>query len=131
MTPLPIDEAPDASAPNEATASGRGMGSRQVLWLTLGFGVWSSALVVVYALHAVGCAFGWPATTIRLSLTLALVVHIALIGLLWRVQAAQQLDPASGRKSAFLHWVIVATLIAALANTVFSLGPVLFLTVCK
>lgn len=111
--------------------SGKSSGARQVLWLTLGFGVWGSALIVVYTLHAIGCAFSWPATTIRLSLTIALVVHIALIGLLWRVQATQWSASEHGRKSAFLCWVIVATLIAALANIVFALGPVLFLTVCK
>lgn len=131
MTPLPTNETPGASASNDAAANGKGPASRQVLWLTLGFGVWVSALVVVYVLHSIGCAFGWPATTIRLALAGALVVHIALIGLLWRAQAMRRPDASSGRKSAFLHWVTVATLLAALAKIVFSLGPVLFLTMCQ
>ena len=123
MNALPNEELPGA-----ATSDEKDIPFRQILWLALGFGLWFSALIVIYVLHSVGCAFGWPQGTIRLSVVLALVVHIALIGLLWRVQATRA---PFGRKSAFLHWVIVATLIAALAKIVFSLGPVLFLTMCK
>ena len=55
--------------------------SAQRLWLlVLGFGVWCSALITVYVLHSVGCTFAWSAETIRLSLGLAILAHLVLIG---------------------------------------------------
>ena len=35
----------------------RAVPSCRLWWLAAGFGIWCSALVVLYALHAIGCAF--------------------------------------------------------------------------
>lgn len=120
---------PSKSAPG-ASARQKGVPASQILWLAPGFCLWFSALVFVYVLHTMGCSFGWSAGSIRLSLTLALLVHIAAIAVLWRMQARRRPDPAFGRAGSFMHWVIIGTLVSALAKIVFTLGPVLFLTAC-
>jgi hypothetical protein len=101
------------------------------LWyLVLGFGAWCSALLTVYVLHSLGCIFVWPAHTIRLSLGLAILVHLGLIGWIWQNYAKAPADPALGPTGPFLHWVMVWTLLAAVATIVFTLGPTLLLTSC-
>jgi hypothetical protein len=101
------------------------------LWLlVLGFGAWCSALITVYGLHSVGCTFFWSADTIRLSLGLAILVHLVLIGWLWRNYAKAPADPAFGPTGSFLHWVIVWTLLSAVVTIVFTLGPTLLLKSC-
>jgi hypothetical protein len=101
------------------------------LWLlVLGFGAWCSALITVYVLHSVGCTFAWSADTIRLSLGLAILAHLVLIGWLWRNYAITPADPALGPTGSFLHWVIAWTMLAALVTIAFTLGPTLLLTSC-
>ncbi len=101
------------------------------LWLlVLGFGAWCSALITVYVLHSVGCAFAWSAVTIRLSLGVAILAHLGLIGGLWRNYATPPADPALNPTDLFLHWVIVWTLLAAVVTIVWTLGPTLLLTSC-
>lgn len=111
------------------------MGARPVpprqLWLlALGFGVWCSALVFMYALHAFGCAFAWPTGALRLSLGVALLIHLAVIGWAWRDRARTTPDPAFGSTGSFLHWVVVGTLITAFVAVILTLGPALLLTTC-
>ena len=101
------------------------------LWLlVLGFGAWCSALITVYVLHSVGCTFAWSATAIRVSLGLAILAHLVLIGWLWRNYAKLLADPVFGPTGSFLHWVIAYTLLAAVVTIVFTLGPTLWLTGC-
>ena len=101
------------------------------LWLlALGFGVWCSALVFMYALHAFGCAFAWPTGPLRLSLGVALLAHLAMIGWAWRDRAKTAPDPAFGQTGSFLHWVVVGTLITAFVAVVLTLSPALLLTTC-
>jgi hypothetical protein len=101
------------------------------LWLlVLGFGAWCSALITVYVLHSVGCTFAWSADTIRLSLGLAILAHLVLIGWLWRDYAMTPADPALDPTGSFLHWVILWTLLAAFVTIVFTLGPTLLLKSC-
>ncbi len=101
------------------------------LWLLVaGYGAWCSALVFTYALHALGCAFGWPAGALRLGLGAALLVHLAVIGWLWREYTNTRPDPALGPTGSFLHWVILWTLITAFVTTVLTLGPALLLATC-
>jgi ABC-type nickel/cobalt efflux system permease component RcnA len=103
----------------------------QLLWmLMLGFCIWCSALVVVYVLHATGCTFAWSTATLRLSLGLAILAALAMIGWLWRNYAKTGPDPALGSTGSFLHWVILWTLIAAFVTVIFTLGPTLLLTTC-
>ena len=77
-----------------------------------------------------GCTFAWSAATLRLTLGLAILAHLVLIGWLWRNYAMTPADPALGPTASFLHWVIVWTLLAAVVTIVFSLGPTLLLTSC-
>jgi hypothetical protein len=101
------------------------------LWLlALGYGVWCSALVVIYALHALGCAFAWPTGALRLGLGAVLLLHLAVIGWLWRDYASTSPDPALGPTGSFLHWVVLWTLITAFVTTVLTLGPTLLLKTC-
>ena len=111
------------------------MGARPVpprqLWLlALGFGIWCSAIVVIYGLHSVGCAFAWSAGMLRLGLSVALLAHLAAIGWLWRDYAKTSPDPTLGSTGSFLHWVIGWTVIAAFVATALTLGPPLLLTIC-
>jgi hypothetical protein len=101
------------------------------LWLLmLGFCAWCSALITVYVLHSVGCTFAWSADSIRLSLGVAILAHLVLIGWLWRKYAMTPADPALDPTGSFLHWVISWTLLAAFVTIVFSLGPTLLLKTC-
>jgi hypothetical protein len=101
------------------------------LWLLLaGYGAWCSALVSIYALHALGCAFAWPTGALRLGLGVALLVHLAVIGWLWRDYASASPDPALGPTGSFVHWVVLWTLITAFVTTVLTLGPTLLLATC-
>ena len=111
-------------------AAPRAVPARDLWGLTWGFLIWASALVLVYATHSIGCAFGWPTGATRLALAAILLAHMALIGMLWRARTRRGPDPAQGRAGAFFYWVVLATLAAALVKIVFTLGPALLLTVC-
>ena len=110
--------------------SARPVPAHQPWLLALGFCVWCSALVIVYVLHTAGCTFAWSTDRLRLSLSLVILVHLALIGWLWRNYVKTGPDPALGQTGSFLHWVIVWTLVAAFVTIVFTLGPALLLTTC-
>ncbi|MFT4064456.1 hypothetical protein [Paraburkholderia sp.] len=108
----------------------RPLSPRRLWWLAVGFTIWCLAFVILYAMHAIGCAFGWPATTLRVSLALVLLLHLIALGWLWRYRAATIRDPGPERISTFMHTVVIWTLIAALAATVITFGPALLLTTC-
>lgn len=103
---------------------------RRLWWLVAGFGVWCSALAILYALHAIGCAFAWPAGPLRVGLVLLLLAHLVVIGWMWRGLARADPDPAFGRSGTFLHAVFLWTAIAAFVAAVLTLGPALLLTMC-
>ena len=112
------------------------MGARPVpphqLWLlALGFGVWCSALVFMYTLHAFGCAFAWPTGALRLSLGVALLAHLAVIGWAWRDFAPKLLrTPPSARPVRSSTGWSSRTLITAFVAVILTLGPALLLTTC-
>lgn len=68
---------------------------RGLLGLVAGYLVWSSAFLVLYGMHALGCAWDWeavsagPTSLLRLTLVVAWVAHVALAGGLtlfsWRI----------------------------------------------
>jgi len=110
--------------------SARPVPPSRLWWLVAGFGVWCSALAVLYALHAIGCAVAWSAGPLRLGLGLVLLGHLVAIGWMWRDLAVASPDPVFGRAGTFLHTVVVWTLIAAFVATVLTLGPTLLLAKC-
>ena len=112
------------------TVSTRSVPPGYLLWLAAGFAVWCSALVVIYAIHAIGCAFAWSAGPLRFGLALVLFAHLAAIGWMWRRLGAA--DPALdfGQTGAFLRTAVVWATIGALATTILTLGATLLLTVC-
>ena len=99
-------------------------------WLMAGFAVWCSALVVLYAVHAIGCAFAWSAGPLRAGLAVVLLVHLIVIGWMWRELAAASPDPGFGQTGKFLHTMVIWTVIAAFVATLLTLGPSLLLTIC-
>jgi ACR3 family arsenite efflux pump ArsB len=99
-------------------------------WLAAGFSIWCSALVALYALHAIGCAFGWSAGSLRLGLAMVLLAHLVVMVWMWRDIARAGTDPDFGSTRRFLHGAVTWTLIAALVASVLTLGPPLLLTVC-
>jgi hypothetical protein len=103
---------------------------RRLWWLAAGFVVWCSALVFVYAIHAIGCAFAWSAGPLRLVLALVILAHLIAIGWMWRDLAGASAAPRSSETGAFLRTVAIWTLIAALAAIVLTLAPVLLLKTC-
>jgi hypothetical protein len=94
-----------------------------LLWLVAGFGLWSSALVVVYAFHAIGCAFGFTPTGLRLGIGLVTLGHVLALFALVR-----RLDRRSppGTLGAVARWTIAAALVATIVTFV----PLLALTTC-
>ncbi|BAN48687.1 hypothetical protein [Metapseudomonas resinovorans] len=110
--------------------NGRPIPPRLLWWLGAGFALWCTALVALYALHAIGCTFGWQTGALRLYLVLIFLAHLAAIGWLWRHFAKTGPKAEHDRSGAFLHTVVIWTLIAALASTVIALGPSLLLRAC-
>lgn len=101
------------------------------LWLlALGYGIWCSALVLLYALHALGCAFAWPAAGLRTVLALVFLVHLVALGVLWRAYANRRSVVTDGTTDHFFHEVALWTLATAFVATVLTLGPSLMLAVC-
>ena len=105
----------------------RPVSGNALLLLALGFCVWASALVILYALHSIGCSFAWTTAALRLGLGAVLLLHLALIGIAWRRNLG---DRVSGETAAFLHQLTLWTLISAFATIILTLGPVLLLTPC-
>jgi hypothetical protein len=103
---------------------------RRLWWLAAGFGVWGIALIVLYALHAIGCAFAWSAGPLRLLLAGVLLAHLTVIGWMWLDRARAVAEPISGEAGAFLHRAVLWTVIAAFIAAAFTLGPPLLLTTC-
>ena len=99
-------------------------------WLMAGFGVWCVALAALYALHAIGCAFAWSSGSLRIGLIVIVFAGLLAIAAMWRGLARTGPDPAFGQPGAFLHAVVIATLIAAFVTTLLTLAPTLLLVTC-
>jgi hypothetical protein len=101
----------------------------RALWrLGAGFGLWSSALATLYALHAVGCAFGWSGPALRAAMAVLLAAHLATLGALLVI--APRPAAARGATAALVARVGLWTLWAALISTFFGFAPALLLTAC-
>jgi hypothetical protein len=99
-------------------------------WLAAGFGIWWTALVALYAVHAIGCAFAWSAGPLWLGLAALLAAHLIVIGWMWHALAAASRNSSFGQTGPFLHAVAIWTLLAAWATIILTLGPPLLLPMC-
>ncbi|MGY0569972.1 hypothetical protein ACTGJ9_001975 [Bradyrhizobium sp. RDM12] len=99
-------------------------------WLAAGFAVWCSALVTLYAIHGIGCAFAWSTGSLRSWLAVALLAHLFVLGWMWRAIGRAGSDSDVGPTGAFLHWAVLATLITSLVATVVTFAPALLLATC-
>lgn len=98
---------------------------KRAVWsLVAGFIVWSGAFVLLYALQALGCAYGWSQH--RLVLCLAFVV--ASLPLVW---LAFWQSPADGEPASSLSVIALWANRAALGATVLVfLGPIAATSPC-
>ena len=111
----------------------------RIMWLLAGFIVWFAAFLGLYSMLSIGCAFGWdqaflgPVSVQRMVLVGLLVV--SLIAGWWVVRIASERRRAAGGSGLalrpFMETAAWMAAWAALASTLLSLGPVLFLTACN
>lgn len=101
----------------------------QLLWLVAGFIVWSSAFVALYAVNAIGCAFGWAEWAQRVTLLGLLLLHAAI--LVWMlVHLRHKLsDVGTGQARLFFQMGLALTLVA-LVSTIAVFVPSAFATLC-
>jgi hypothetical protein len=107
--------------------------TRLFAFMALGFGIWSLAFAVLYAVQATGCAFGWhtlavgPVSLLRMLLIAIWVAHLAALAWLYVVCRQAAGGAALDR---FLARAAAALTAAAIAATVW-IGTALFLrTIC-
>ena len=101
--------------------------------LTTGLLVWSSCFVVLYGLHAAGCAAGWHdaggyVSPLRLSLLAAWALHLA--ALVWLVAHYRRAAPADDRTGGFLQLAAWTLGLVALVATLWTGAPVAVLELC-
>jgi hypothetical protein len=108
----------------------RTISPQYLCWPAAGFAVWGSALVALYAIHGLGCAFAWPAGPVRTVLVLVLMAHLAVIALMWRHLASASQSPDATATGEFMHTVAVWSVIAAFVTMLLTLAPPLVLTGC-
>jgi len=89
-------------------------GDRQALWLLLaGFSVWSAGFVLLYALQALGCAYGWawhrPILVVAYVLVQALLAGLALYRPAAHGEPASSLSVSAGwaNRAAFAAGLLV------------------------
>jgi len=110
--------------------STRAVPPQYLLWLTAGFAVWGSALVALYAIQGLGCAFAWRTGPVRVLLAVILVAHLAVIAWMWRHLASAPQSPEATTTGDFVRTVAIWSLIAAFVTMILTLAPPLVLTAC-
>jgi len=108
----------------------RTVSPQYLCWLTAGFAVWGSALIALYAIHGLGCAFMWPAGPVRVVLALVLVAHLAVTAFMWRHLASASEGPHATATGDFVRTVAIWCVIAAFVTMIVTLAPPLVLTGC-
>lgn len=96
---------------------------RALLLLLAGFTVWSGAFVLLYALQALGCAYGWSQH--RLVLIAAFVLSLLPLGWL-----AVQKPYAEGEPATSLSVAALWANRAALGAGILAFLPVTFVSAC-
>ncbi|WP_128254507.1 hypothetical protein [Falsirhodobacter deserti] len=95
---------------------------KDVTLLVSGFVIWSGAFLLIYALHATGCALGVRAEVLRALLILAFAVFVSAGFVpLWL---------AIRRRRGLLGQSAVIATVAALVATVLTFSTVLWLGLC-
>lgn len=98
--------------------------------LVAGYVVWSAAFVVLYAVHATGCEWGWPLPVLRAVLVALWATHLALAAGLtlaaWRWGARR----AALGEARFLGDATLVLCATALFATLWTLFPVAVLELC-
>jgi hypothetical protein len=95
---------------------------RELLELVAGFAIWAVGFIVLYALQALGCVYGWPWHRVLLVFAYAIcLVPLAVLALRKR-QASTSATP--------LGVAALWTSRAALASGVIVFVPVTFATLC-
>lgn len=110
--------------------SERSLPPRLLWWLAVGFTAWCSALIALYAIHSIGCAFAWSAGSLRLWLAVALFAHLVVLGWIWYGISRVAPDFGFGPTGLFLYSTVTGTLIAALVATAITFGAPLLLATC-
>lgn len=110
---------------------------RGLLGLAAGFLAWSSAFLVLYGLHALGCAWGWdareagPASLLRLVLVGAWIAHLALLCGLVALSRRLGRDAGAGDAPRLLARATMALTLAALVATLWTGLPVVAYPLCR
>lgn len=104
-----------------------------LLGLVAGFAIWSSAFVVLYAVHGGACgassAGDAPAAWLRSALIAIFALHLAAhAALIWWF--THRLDAHGAAPGRFLRATSLILAIAAMLATVWTSSPVLFLRLC-
>jgi len=104
-----------------------------LLGLVAGLLVWSSAFVVLYGLHAVGCNAGWHAagqfaSPLRLVLIAVWALHLGVLA--WLVAHYRRAAPGGDRTASFLQLAAWTLGLVALAATLWTGAPVALLELC-
>lgn len=108
----------------------------RLLLPALGFLVWASAFVLLYAMLSVGCRFGWDGidlvgglTVQRGQLILILLAHLGL-GVALVIHMRRCLNAEFDRPAAFLGRIGYWAAIAALASSLLTYAAVFGLSAC-
>lgn len=97
-----------------------------VLWLALGFVLWSVAFVTLYALQALGCAYDWPEPVHRIVLVVGFGLFVVLHAALLLVARARR-TAGTGEFLLYAGWLVS---LAALVAAVFTYAPVFYASLC-
>lgn len=104
---------------------------RRLVLLVAGFTLWANALVTLYGVNAIGCAFAWPSAIQRAILLVLLAAHLAVLGwIVVRHRRRYQVSQQAPRPIPFVEYVGLGAAIAATAATLFTLAPSLVLRLC-
>lgn len=99
--------------------------SRRLWPLLAGFVIWAVAFVVLYAVQALGCAWGWPPAVHRGVLLAIWSLTVGLLGATLYRQWRRQ----PGENAAMRQARVLATA-AAIAATLATFFPASFVSLC-
>jgi len=95
----------------------------RTLWpILLGFSLWATGFVALYAVQHLGCFWGWPPAVHRTVLVLFYAAGLAALGAL----LIRQRQTAGSHLGA----IAVTLTVAALAASAITFAPALFISAC-